>query len=102
MPRFFSYCLLFYRKKSGPKAAFEKIYFLTQHIEILSLGPIEVIKVTGDKKITDFEDGLQYYAALNSDCRAIISEDLNDFFFSNIPVYSSKYLIMNILYCLKF
>jgi predicted nucleic acid-binding protein len=42
--------------------------------------------VVQNKKIHDFEDGLQYYAALHSNCTCIVSSDLDDFYFSDLPV----------------
>lgn len=36
----------------------------------------------------DFEDGLQYMAALESKCDCIITRNTKDFVFSEIPVYS--------------
>lgn len=37
------------------------------------------------KRIHDFEDGLEYYSALQSGCEAIVTEDVDDFYFSDIP-----------------
>jgi predicted nucleic acid-binding protein len=50
------------------------------------------------KKIHDFEDGLQYYSALNSGCKYIVTEDLNDFYFSDIEVLSSRRFLENIVF----
>ncbi|WP_461534162.1 hypothetical protein [Sinomicrobium sp.] len=40
-------------------------------------------------KVNDFEDGLEYYSALQSSCGVIITEEVADFYFSEIPVYNS-------------
>ena len=40
----------------------------------------------GNTQIHDFEDGLQYYSALESNCDIIVTEDISDFYFSEIPV----------------
>jgi predicted nucleic acid-binding protein len=50
-----------------------------------------------NKKINDYEDRLQYYAALNAKCDMIITENIGDFFFSEIPVYTPKDYILNVL-----
>ena len=40
-----------------------------------------------DKKIKDFEDGIHYYTALESNCDAIITRNVKDFNNSSIPVF---------------
>ncbi|MDM8154758.1 PIN domain-containing protein [Bacteroides gallinaceum] len=37
---------------------------------------------------SDFEDALQYYSALQTECEMIITRNKNDFQFSEIAVYS--------------
>jgi len=44
-------------------------------------------------KINDFEDGLEYYAALSAGCNIIVTEDLDDFWFSEIDVLNCRTLI---------
>ena len=87
----------FAEKKCGSKRAIEKMDLLTQNVEIVTIGQKEVNQVNSNKKIYDYEDGLQYYASLNAGCDLIITENLKDFFFSDIPVYTSKEFIMNVL-----
>lgn len=43
-----------------------------------------------DHNFKDFEDGIQYYTALESQCELIITRNLNDFKKSAIPVFSPK------------
>ena len=43
-----------------------------------------------DLKFKDFEDGIQYYTALESQANSIISRNLKDFKHSTIPVMSPK------------
>jgi predicted nucleic acid-binding protein len=50
----------------------------------------DVFIVLKNKKIQDFEDGLEYYAALDSKCKCIVTEDVNDFYFSEIEVLKPK------------
>ena len=38
----------------------------------------------------DFEDALQYFCAKSSGCDCIITRNIKDFVFSDIPVVSSK------------
>lgn len=43
-----------------------------------------------DKNFSDFEDGLQYYAALENEADFIITRNLKDFKSSKIPVFSAQ------------
>jgi len=43
-----------------------------------------------DTKFKDFEDGIQYYSALESQCQLILTRNLKDFKNSKIPVLSPK------------
>jgi predicted nucleic acid-binding protein len=80
----------FAEKKSGTALAKKKIQLLTEKLSITSVGKAEVISALQNKKVNDFEDGLEFYAAACYNCDAIITEDINDFYFSSIPVYNSK------------
>lgn len=83
----------FAEKKSGNKIAREKILFLAGKLEFTTIGPKAVEAVGKDKRIHDWENGLQYFSALESGCRCIITEDKNDFYFSEIRVLSSRQFI---------
>lgn len=43
-----------------------------------------------DHHFFDFEDGIQYYTALESQCECIITRNVKDFKKSSIPVFSPK------------
>ena len=43
-----------------------------------------------NSSVYDFEDGLEYYSAIESGCTCIITEDVHDFYFSEIEVLTSK------------
>lgn len=80
----------FAEKKSGSKVAKQKMQILCNYIDIAEADKQAVQSALADKRISDFEDGLEYYAALASKCRFIITEDKNDFNFSDIEVYDAK------------
>ncbi|WP_421939712.1 type II toxin-antitoxin system VapC family toxin [Pedobacter sp.] len=80
----------FSEKKHGTNLAKHKINILCQHIKIAENTAEGVISTLGDKRINDFEDGLEYFAALASGCTCIITEDTDDFYFSSIEVLSCK------------
>ncbi len=76
----------FAEKKHGYQFAKSKIHLLVQNIEIAACGNREVVSAVADKRVNDFEDGLEYYAALHSKCSCIVTNDLDDFYFSGIEV----------------
>lgn len=80
----------FAEKKSGTPMAKKKIEILVDKLAITDVGKKEVLQSLQNKKVNDFEDGLEYYASVSSNCDVIITEDINDFFFSSIPVLNSK------------
>jgi predicted nucleic acid-binding protein len=80
----------FAEKKSKSALAKKKIDLLCEHI-LIAENTISGVKSTLiNKAIHDFEDGLEYYAALEKDCNCIITEDQNDFYFSEIEVLNCK------------
>ena len=80
----------FAEKKHGQKIAKQKLQLLNEHIGICVNSEASVIKALADPKVVDFEDGLQYYAALESGCNCIITENIADFHFSDMEVIDSK------------
>lgn len=85
----------FAEKKCGNKRALEKIKLLSQKISITTVSEKEVLEAAKNPRINDFEDGLQYYAALNSDCELILTENVPDFHFSKIKVLGSEDFLVN-------
>jgi predicted nucleic acid-binding protein len=73
----------FAEKKHGYASAKERIIMLTKHLKISGCGEKEVFEAAVNKKVNDFEDGLEYYAALHSGCKVIVTEDKDDFYFSD-------------------
>ncbi len=80
----------FAEKKSGTVLAKTKIELLTRKLSITDVGKDEVMNALKNVKVNDFEDGLEYYAALRSKCTAIVTEDGNDFYFSAMEVLDAK------------
>jgi predicted nucleic acid-binding protein len=59
-------------------------------IETLSLDDKIVELALSDAKFTDFEDGLQYYTAIENNVEIIITRNKKDFKNSTIPVMTAK------------
>jgi len=87
----------FASKKCKESVAFEKMKFLCERLEIANAGKEEVLATLKNKKIRDFEDGIQHYAALNSGCNYIITEDRDDFYFSEIPVMNCETFLRDVV-----
>ncbi len=88
----------FAEKKYKAKLAKQKTRILCDHIEIAEVSTSSVKKCLADPAINDFEDGIEYYAALENKCDCIVTEDENDFYFSKIEVlncqdFYSKYMV---------
>ncbi len=73
-------------KKSGIEVAKKKISLLASRIAISKTDEITVEQTITNKKINDFDNGLEYYSALDAGCKVIITEDAGDFYFSGIEV----------------
>ena len=80
----------FVEKKSGAKVAKSKIQLLVQHIEIADADKDGVLLAAENKSIEDFEDGLEYYAALHVGCSCLVTENVKDFYFSEIEVLNAE------------
>ncbi|MEP7142809.1 MAG: PIN domain-containing protein [Ferruginibacter sp.] len=83
----------FAEKKSGTSMAKRKIEILAGKLSITNVGKDEVLQTLQNKKVNDFEEGIEYYAAVSRKCDVIITEDVNDFYFSATPVLNSKTFI---------
>jgi predicted nucleic acid-binding protein len=80
----------FAEKKSGRAGALKKMQVLCSKIEIAAVDAAVVMQTLANKSITDFEDGLECYAAEQSNCMCIVTEDVTDFAFSKIEVLKAE------------
>lgn len=88
----------FAEKKFKSVKAKEKVRVLCEHIQIAEVGKNTVLQALKDPSVNDFADGIEYYSAIENGCHCIITEDVNDFYFSKIEVLRSidffeKYLL---------
>ncbi len=88
----------FAEKKFKSTVAKNKIDILCEHINIAAVNKSTVLQTLQNPAINDFEDGLDYYTAIKNKCGCIITEDIDDFYFSKIEVLGSeaffeKYLV---------
>ena len=88
----------FAEKKSGTRSAKQKIKLLSEKILIAEVGKNEVIRALENKQVNDFEDGIEYYAALNNKCEVIITEDTGDFYFADIKICRAQIFLTEYLF----
>jgi len=65
-------------------------------VKVISLDDKIVDLALNDSSFTDFEDGLQYYTAIESGIKVIITRDLKSFKESIIPVMSPQEYLTSI------
>lgn len=80
----------FSEKKNGRAASRQKLQVLCEHIRITDVNGAMLDQVLQNKKVNDLEDGLEYYSAIDSGCKCIVTEDRKDFYFSEIEVLGSQ------------
>lgn len=86
----------FSSKKSGEKMARQKIEMLLQHIGITTIDQNITDRAIQNKLIHDFEDGMEYYSAIQNKCNCIITENQKDFYFSEIEVIGCEAFLLNL------
>ena len=71
----------------------EKIGILLQQIGITAIDEKTTIKAIENKQILNFEDGMEYYSAIQHNCDCIVTENEKDFYFSEIEVIGCEALL---------
>ncbi len=84
----------FAEKKNGTDLARKKINLLVSKLKIATMDEAVVKKTSADKSVHDFEDGMQYYAANQAKCKCIVTEDKDDFYFSQIEVLNAEEFLL--------
>ena len=77
----------------------EKIGILLQQIGITAIDEKTTIKAIENKQILDFEDGMEYYSAIQHNCDCIVTENQKDFYFSEIEVIGCEALLRKLKPC---
>ena len=88
----------FAEKKCGTAQAKQKMKVLSSKFHIASVDSQTITNAVSNPSVMDFEDGLEYYSALQHDCKAIITEDSEGFYFSEIPVYDCRKFLEEVVF----
>lgn len=83
-------------KKHGEAVAKKKVALLMEHMSIAVIDEAATRKAVNDKRVEDLEDGFQYYAALAAGCERIVTYNIADFYFSEIPVMEPDELLYSL------
>lgn len=75
---------------SSPRTSRETLRKFKVLVEVWGLDDKLTELALSDQRFTDFEDGLQYYSALENKADIIITRNKKDFKFSKIPVLTAK------------
>ncbi len=75
-------------KYDGAKIAREKLRKFKILAEVCNVGE-PIIEKALNSSFADFEDAVQYYCAIASECEVIITRDMSDFKRASIPVMSA-------------
>lgn len=84
----------FAEKKSGRTVARRKIALLVDKLRITRVDGDIVKRAAANKQVGDFEDGLEYYSAVDAQCRCIITYDKNDFHFAEMDVLDAEQFLL--------
>ena len=85
-----NYLLLKEKKPNEAKSILRKLRLI---VDILPLDDKIITLALNDDSFTDFEDGLQYFSAIESNQDMIITRNLKDFKKSKLPVMTARQFI---------
>jgi len=86
----------FASKKSGEKTAKKKIELLCQKISLTKIDEKITLQALNNPMVRDFEDGMEYYSAMDKNCDVIVTENKEDFYFGTIMITDCEGFLKNI------
>jgi predicted nucleic acid-binding protein len=87
----------FAEKKSGRLKAREKLAVLAAKLHVVPCDEAAVSGALSNKAVLDFEDGMQYYAAVFAGCTHIVTENVSDFYFGTLPVHTCHQYLTDVV-----
>jgi hypothetical protein len=73
-----------------------KIGLLCEQIGITTIDENITRQAIKNKQIHDFEDGMEYYSAIQHNCEYIVTENQDDFYFSEIEVIGCEAFLLKL------
>jgi predicted nucleic acid-binding protein len=80
----------FAKKYYGASSAKKRMFLMSSHLTITSTGLDAVYSAFDDREFLDFEDGIEYYSAVEAGCTIIVTEDKEDFKSSKLEVLNAE------------
>ena len=68
----------------------KKIELLCKNLHITNIDEKITGQAISNPQVHDFEDGLEYYSAIEQNCTFLITENMEDFYFSEIEVLNCE------------
>jgi predicted nucleic acid-binding protein len=84
----------FAEKKGGKKLAKQKVALLAEKLMFTAIDGNAVEQALANKKVNDFEDGLQYYSSVAAKCTCIVTYDRKDFHFAEVEVLDAEEFLL--------
>ena len=80
----------FASKKSGNAMAKRKLAILADKLSIAEISASAVRQALNNDRVSDVEDGFQYYAAREVGCQCIVTDNVSDFYFGDLDVLRAE------------
>jgi len=80
----------FAKNRYGASSAKKRMFLMSSHLTIAPTTQDIVYSAFADPAVLDFEDGLEYFSAVEAGCECIVTEDKKDFHFSKLEVLSAE------------
>ncbi|MEJ5190162.1 MAG: PIN domain-containing protein [Breznakiellaceae bacterium] len=75
------------RKAGGDRKARKFISEIIKYLTVISVEQADVVDALASS-FNDFEDALQYFAAVRNQCDGIVTRNTSDYVEAKLPVYS--------------
>ena len=85
-------------KKCGAEHSKRKISTMLQHIGLTTVDAEVTHHAVNNPQVVDLEDGIQYYSAKKSECQYIITENVEDFYYADLPVTNCESFLKQNMY----
>jgi predicted nucleic acid-binding protein len=92
----------FAEKRYGASSAKKRMLLLSAHLSIAPTTMETVYSAFNDRAVLDFEDGLEYFSAVEVGCAIIVTEDKEDFHFSKLEVLTAEEFVTQHLLSKRF
>lgn len=84
----------FAEKKNGKRMAKRKIALLVEKLKITTVDEQCARRTVANKQVDNFEDGLEYYSAVDAKCACIVTYDKKDFHFAETEVLDAEQFLL--------